>query len=141
MSTREIDLAREELRALLALGIIGTLLALRDVLDINLGYDVTFGMIASGLMAFWGAYVFLTAIGVSDDFIRLRVADACAAMAAYCFVFGICATGGVVVFIVVVLVLVRFIGSEAAIIIGTLAASFFTLIVAMKIAARSDESA
>lgn len=142
MSTREFDpLAREELRALFVLGIIGTLLGVRDVLDINLGYGITFSFVATLLMIYWGIYVFLMAIGISDDLVRLRVANTCATAAAVCFILGICSMIGMVLFTVVSLVLVQFIDQSMTLIVASIVAVVSTIIAVTKIIARDDKSA
>lgn len=142
MSAVDSAIAREELRALLVLGIIGTLLGVRDVLNVNLGYGVTLGMITSGLMVFWGAYVFLMAIGVSGDLISESVAEKCEVMAVVCFLVGICVTVGVVGFIVVTWVLVSIFGIHLeAVLIGLFAGGAFTLIALIKILKGRNESA
>jgi len=140
MSELDSAIAREELRALLVLGIIGTLLGVRDVLDIKLGYGITFNSIVSALMMYWGAYVFLMAVGVSGDLLRPKVADTCATVAALCFILGIASMIGMVIFVVVGVILTPF-NPEIALILAGIAGIVSLFLTLHLIIARSDESA
>jgi hypothetical protein len=85
MPIRDTKLAKEELRALLVLGIIGTLLSTREFLDINLGFGFHVSSLVQGMLSFWAVYLFLTVAGISTDVVRPRVARACAILAPVVF--------------------------------------------------------
>jgi hypothetical protein len=137
MSTRESNHAREELRALLVLGIIGTLLGVRDVLNANLVYGLTINDVANYLILYWGAYVFLMAIGISDDWVYPPISKACerAAQAAFCI--GISVTSGMALFIVIFSALVKFMNEIASpFIIAVVSCAAFTFFVVKQITRR-----
>jgi hypothetical protein len=141
MTEREFDLGREELRALLVLGIIGTLLAVRDVLKGDLAYSITFTDITTLLMAYWGAYLFLMVIGISGDLVRRRVANACAIGAAFFFLLGIGSTIGMFLFTMLALVLARFIDPNMAFAVSIIVGLASTIIATILLVPRNDESA
>jgi hypothetical protein len=118
MSTRASDHAREELRALLVLGIIGTLLGVRDVLNANLGYGITLNLVANFLILYWGAYVFLMAIGISDDWVYPPICKVCAHAAQVFFGLGISVTTAVALYTLLVLLLLRFMNEYVSVIIA-----------------------
>lgn len=96
----DVGLHREEVRGLFVLGVIATLLAIRDSLNFRLvawgfsGRDLT-----DVLIAFWGLYAFLMAIGVSGDLVRRGVARIAIVVARLMFSYGL----GVFVMIIAML--------------------------------------
>jgi hypothetical protein len=78
----QIDMQREEVRAIFALGVIGTLLTIRDLLSFPI-FGVPIQNILAGLIFGWGTYVFLMALAVSSDWTGEGVAKLCYLLA-YC---------------------------------------------------------
>lgn len=141
MSAEQSALAREELRALLVLGIIGTLLSVRDILNIDLGYGIRLNIVVVYLILYWGAYVFLAVIAISDDWVNLRIANACGTAAALAFLLGVCATSGMALFATLAWILVHFISPSMTLAIAGITAFVFFLIAIAKIMPRNHESA
>jgi hypothetical protein len=92
MEESDSRLFREEIRAIFALGIIGTIFAVKDALGIQFGFKDGFNAIVTSFVLYWGAYIFLMTIGVSDDWINPSIAETCAFFAKASFVIGIAAT-------------------------------------------------
>jgi O-antigen ligase len=93
------------------------------------------------LMLFWGAYIFLAVIGISDDWVRLGVAHACYVASAVCFLLGVCTTIGMLFFVMLTLVLMRFISMVTAATIAMMAAGVFSVVLFVMIVARNDKTA
>ncbi len=85
-------LAKEELRAILVLGIIGTLIGARGFLDISLGFGIHVSDFTNWLLVYWSGYLFLMVVGISDDVIKPQLARRCADAAPACFRAGITLT-------------------------------------------------
>jgi hypothetical protein len=88
-NTNPLD--REEVRGIFVLGVIGSLIALDSFLHNHMIVgDVSWHTVTIALVFYWGAYVFLMAIGVSgEDIVNARFAAHCKVLAAMGFVFGI----------------------------------------------------
>lgn len=133
MSTRESNHTREELRALLVLGIIGTLLGARDVLNANLGYGLTINSVAKYLILWWGIYIFLMAIGISDDWVYPPICKACVRAAEIAFCTGISVTCAMALYTVVALVLATFMNQTTSAIIAAIPALLFGIFMVRQI--------
>ena len=86
------DLHKEEVRGLFVLGIIAALLAARSFLDFKIDFEVvqfTIQSLLSFMIVGWGAYAFLMALGVSQDWIGKPLAKMCYALAWLSFIMGI----------------------------------------------------
>jgi hypothetical protein len=95
MARSEHPPVNEELRALLVLGVIGSLLAARGALVIiKVGAGFSLGDIANFLIFYWGTYLFLVAIGISNDVIYPPIAGMIKAVAKRFFFVGIPVTIG-----------------------------------------------
>lgn len=139
MSKRESDHTIEELRALLVLGIIGTLLGARDVLNANLVYGLTINDVANWLILYWGAYVFLMAIGISDDWVYPPISKACKRLAQAFFCLGISVTSGLALFIVVLSALVKSMNATTSLIIAAVSWFAFSIFVIYQITRESPK--
>jgi hypothetical protein len=89
MPERNDKLLKEEVRGLFVLGIIGSLLALGRMLDVKIFDDVSLATLTSGLIGYWLVYVFLMAMGISDDIIRPGIARFCTGVARIFFLAGL----------------------------------------------------
>ncbi len=90
-------LQREEVRGVFVLGIIGTLLVLANFFAyVKITPESSLSVVVFYLVSFWGLYVFLTAIGVSEDFVKPEIAETCRWLAKGYFVLGISMTAVVV---------------------------------------------
>jgi hypothetical protein len=83
----------EELRAIFVLGVIGSLLTVEHILGAaQITSNISFRTVTLYLIIYWGLYVFLMAIGVSDDIVNPRITHACVKYAIVFFILGIAAT-------------------------------------------------
>jgi len=90
MGLDDNDLAREEVRAIFVLGVIGSLLAIENALrGTKLSPNLSLHTLSYLLTGYWGLYVLLMAIGVSPDLIRVDVSTTCRHFANLYFVYGI----------------------------------------------------
>lgn len=105
MSQRSDKLAKEELRAILVLGIIGTLftaaqLSPRYVLPPSyMGF--TLKWVTYVLLFYWGTYLFFAVIGISDDWVADVVTHACDSFARFLFLGGIGILSGMVFLVLI----------------------------------------
>ena len=90
---------REELRAILVLGIIGTLLGTKNFTDVSLGFGIHVSFIVNGLLEYWGAYLFLEVMAISSEVIKERVRAYCEIAARLCFLYGLALTFGLTIFV------------------------------------------
>ncbi len=90
------QLVREEIRGIFVLGVLGTLLAIRDLFDVTLFGGLHLRSLVAFLMAYWSAYVLLMALGVSDDWIPSSVARECTNGARIAFIAGIAFQVGII---------------------------------------------
>jgi hypothetical protein len=90
MSNDDLKVSLEELRALLVLGIVGTLFTMAQLSPNHVfAFGITFRWIADTLLISWGGYLFLAVVGISTDCVRKEFALACRDIAKFLFVFGI----------------------------------------------------
>jgi hypothetical protein len=89
MPERSDELLREEVRGIFVLGVIGTLLALGRGLDVKVFLDISLADLTNGLVLFWGIYVVVMAVGVSDDVFKSSVAEFCRGFAKFYFLMGL----------------------------------------------------
>jgi hypothetical protein len=90
---KRVNLEREEVRGIFALGVLGSLLGVWTALQhFQVSSHISLLTLALGLIIYWGLYVFLMAIGVSNDFINRSFADFCVRVAQAYFVVGISIT-------------------------------------------------
>lgn len=93
MGQTDGSLTKEEIRAIFVLGIIGTLFT---AAQLSPNYVMppaymhfTFKSITYLLLVYWGTYLFFAVVGISDDWIRERIARACRAFSKFLFLGGI----------------------------------------------------
>jgi hypothetical protein len=99
-----LDLHREEVRGLFVLGIIGVLLAIRNVVPWNIPIYY--------LLLYWGMYAFLMALGVSADIIEQPYSYAGMFLAKKMFGFGIAMFGALAAYAFINLVLGHFLSAS-----------------------------
>ena len=80
---------KTELRGVFVLGIIGSLLALGRFADVKILFGMSLAELTNGLILFWGIYVALMAVGVSDDIVRPTIAKYCTILANFYFLGGL----------------------------------------------------
>jgi hypothetical protein len=87
-----VNFQREEVRGLFVIGIIASLLAVRDVLRLKvaLPFGITLdASVLNILLFFWALYAFLMAIAVSDDIFAERIRAECFDLSRFSFLMGI----------------------------------------------------
>lgn len=89
MAERSDKLLKEEVRGIFVLGVIGTLLALGRGLDVIVFSNVSLATLTNCLVLYWGIYVVLMAIGVSDDIVKPSITELCNTLAKVYFVGGL----------------------------------------------------
>jgi hypothetical protein len=109
-----MNYSSEELRVLIVLGIIGVLFSAYQFWPgITLAYGwMTLGQLIKLLIIFWGGYLILLAMGISDDWIRPSVAKICYDTSITLFVSGM----GLVTSMAILVFLTRYVGSGLALI-------------------------
>ena len=89
MSTKD-ELQREEVRGILVLGVIASLLGVKDSLGLAVDFShFTYSSVLVILILYWGTYVTMMAVGVSSDLFDERFAARCATLARFMFVGGV----------------------------------------------------
>ena len=111
MSLGKTALSTEELRAILVLGIIASLLAARDLLNVKLGAGFSLVDIANALTVYWGGYLFLIVIGISRDVIYRPVAERFTRYGKVFFLVGVAASIGMSVVCAVALLVPTFVAT------------------------------
>jgi hypothetical protein len=102
----------EELRGILVLGIIGTLLSIAQLAPKVELLGIPFVELTYWLIAYWGSYLFFAVIGISRDWINESVARVCYEIASMTFVSGIGFIVGLIpVFLINSVPALRIIGS------------------------------
>lgn len=81
---------REQIRGIFAIGTVASIVALRDRVDPNTAYfNVRIVSLIDLLLFFWVAYIFLMALGVSEDIFGKRFSGLCVGLARFSFGIGI----------------------------------------------------
>jgi len=108
----EDELHREEVRCLFVVGVLGTLLGILHYLEIEIMPGLYLGDIAVGLMVFWLGYLFLMAIGISNDLIfKPEFCEWCRNQAKIWFAVGIGVTPNLAILVTLAFTLERLIPS------------------------------
>jgi len=121
--------SKDELRVVIVLGIIGVLFSASQLWpEVTFAYNMTLRQVLNLLILYWGGYLILLAIGISDDWVKTSVAKVCYESSIMLFMIGM----GFVTAMALVAFLTPHVGGTLAFVFGIADLLVFMIVLSKK---------